>query len=66
MELILKNILFGIKLSDSLLYRNKFQITPAFSYYKTLNIILNKFSLKGNLIENKRMNFKDLQLVIEE
>jgi hypothetical protein len=69
MELNLQNVLFGIKLNDSLFNKNNISTTPAFSYYKTLNIILNKFVSSENSFNkdySRKYNFSNLQLTIDE
>ncbi len=72
MENHLQNILFNIKLNESLFDKedNKFQIRSASSYYQILNIILNKFVSNSNQLkfvqDEYNYNFSNLQLVIDE
>ena len=68
MENNLQNILFGIKIKNSLLNNTNFQTKSAFLHYETLNIILNKFVSSSNQLtqEIKNCNFENLQLVIDE
>ena len=68
MELNLRNVLFSIKLRDSLFNKNNIQTIPAFSYYKTLSIILNRFASSENNFKDyaRRHNFSNLELTIDE